>query len=83
MTTVITDDEARIRIGANITSILHSKGLKQADLARLTEESTAQISRICGGKHLPNAALLCRISEALDVTMNQLMVEVGHLVGVS
>lgn len=79
---MITDDQARHRIGVNITAILQSKGLNQSDLARMTQESTAQISRLCGGKHLPNAALLCRIAEALDVTMNQLMVEVGHLVAV-
>lgn len=79
--TVITDEQARERIGANVTALLESHDISQAELARMTDESTAQISRLCQGKILPSAAFLCRIAEALDVTMNQLMVEAEHLVG--
>jgi len=79
---VITDEQARQRIAGNVSALLESKGMSQADLARKTKESTAQISRLCQGKILPSAAFLCRIAEALDVTMNQLMVEVDQLIGV-
>ena len=73
MSTVITNDEAKRRIGANVTRIMGERSVSQADLSRITEENEMTISRVVRGKHVPNSALLHRLSEALQVTTDELL----------
>lgn len=76
MCTVITNDEAKERIGANVTRFMGDRNMSQATLSRVTEESEMTISRVVRGKHVPNSALLHRLAEALQVTTDDLLAPV-------
>lgn len=76
MSTVITNDEAKDRIGANVSRYMGERKMSQATLSRITEENEMAISRIVRGKHVPNSALLHRIAEALQVTTDKLLAPV-------
>lgn len=77
MSTVITDDEARRNIAANIRRLLKQRGWSQGELARRSKESAMNVSRIINGVNLPNAALLARIGEALEVSADYLISNAG------
>lgn len=72
-TKVITDAQAKKNIAANITELLKERGLSQSELARATGEPRMTICRVSNGKHMPGAALLARISEALQVPIDYLV----------
>ena len=76
MSTVITNDEAKDRIGANVSRYMGERKMSQATLSRVTEENEMTISRVVRGKHVPNSALLHRLAEALQVTTDQLLAPV-------
>lgn len=76
MSTVITNDEAKDRIGANVSRYMAERKMSQATLSRVTEENEMTISRVVRGKHVPNSALLHRLAEALQVTTDQLLAPV-------
>lgn len=72
-TAVITDAEARVNIGDNIKALLKTKGWSQGELARQSNESAMNVSRIINGVNLPNAAILARLAEALEVSTDYLI----------
>jgi transcriptional regulator with XRE-family HTH domain len=73
MNTVLTDNEAKSAISANVKRLLGERGMSQAELARATEESTARLSQMIHGQKLPSAAFLARIAEALAVAADDLL----------
>ena len=73
MSTVITNDETKDRIGANVTRFMAERKMSQATLSRVTGESEMTISQVVRGKHVPNSAILHRIAEALQVKMDDLV----------
>ena len=73
MSTVVSNDEARENIAANITRLLDARGWNQQDLADATGESKMTISNIVRGNYLTNAGTVARIAEALDVTVDRLI----------
>ena len=75
MSTVITNDQAKVNIGANVSRILDQKEWSQSDLARATGENVMTISHLTRGARLPSAALLARVAEALGVTSESLLSE--------
>ncbi len=77
-TAVITDDEARYNIGHNIRALLKTKSWSQGELARKSGESAMNVSRIINGVHIPNAAILARLAEALEVSTDYLITKHGR-----
>lgn len=78
MSTVITDDEARKNISANLRRLLKQRGWSQGELARRSQESAMNVSRIINGVNLPNAAILARLGEALEVSADFLISHAGR-----
>ncbi len=72
---MVTDAEAISNIAANVVRILNDRNWSQRELARRTNETPMAISRICRGRYLPNAAIVARIAEAFDVSVDRLMNE--------
>lgn len=75
MSTVVTDAEAKRNIAANVSRLLGVRGWSQKQLASATGETNMIISRIVRGVHVPNAATLARIAEALDTSTDILLDE--------
>lgn len=73
MSTVLSDDDARINISANVNAAMETVGISQTELARRTKESDARISLVRRGVHIPSSALLARIAEALAVSTDWLL----------
>ena len=73
MATVISDDQAKKNIAANIRRLLAARGWTQTDLSEAAHENKMTISNVCTGKHVPGAGLLARIAEALDVSIDRLV----------
>ncbi|CAM1341650.1 helix-turn-helix domain-containing protein [Tenacibaculum aestuarii] len=63
------------KIGINIQNIREEKGLSQVDLASkmLGRFDTTNISRIESGRTNPTLFTLYRISEALEVSMEEIV----------
>lgn len=80
MSTVITNDEAKERIGVNVSRYMVEKNMSQAELSRITGESEMTISQIVRSKHVPNSAILHRIAEALQVKMDELVAPIQAMV---
>jgi transcriptional regulator with XRE-family HTH domain len=70
---VITNEQAKRNVAANVLWHLERLGWSQADLSEASGESVMQISRICRGVVLANAAALARIAEALGTSVDKLL----------
>ncbi|GAB5558150.1 MAG: hypothetical protein SchgKO_23630 [Schleiferiaceae bacterium] len=67
-------------IGKTIVAIRHEKGLKQKQLADILEIEDSSLRRIESGRTNPTAATLYRIAQALEVEVNELVLEYGKAV---
>lgn len=65
------DDAARV--GSAIRRLRRERKIKQLDLAHLVGMQPAQLCNTEKGKNLPSLRTLCRIGEALGVTVNDLV----------
>ena len=72
MSTVVTDDEAKLAISANVKRRMEELGLTQAQLARATGENEMRISSVVRAVHLPSGGFLARLAEALRVSIDVL-----------
>ena len=70
---VISKEEAKARISANVDRLCQERGLSWYRLSQLVGVSDQQIANICNGRHEPTASLLNRIAEALECSMDDLM----------
>lgn len=59
----------KVALGARIAEVRHAKGMKQVDLARAAHVTRGAIWLIEVGRNSPSPALLCRIGEALGVSL--------------
>jgi transcriptional regulator with XRE-family HTH domain len=73
MSTVLTDEEAKMYIAENVRRLLLLRGMNQSDLARKIGESEMRISLMVRGIKLPSAAFLARVAEALAVKIDELL----------
>lgn len=73
MSIVTTNDEAKEFIAARVREALALRDMNQKKLAQATKETEMTISNVVNGKHVPDAAILKRISEALRVTTDWLL----------
>lgn len=65
-------DEAK-RLGANLKKIRLSKGIKQAEVARILEVDRSFVSNIENGKTNPTLSTIANLAKALGVSSDQLL----------
>lgn len=75
MSTVLTDKQTLRNLSRNLRSLLESREMSQADLARASGEVEMQISRYVRGIQMPGAGVLSRLADALDVRADDLIRE--------
>ena len=73
MSTVLSDSEARRNISSNILRLLKERGISQAELARRAKEPAMNVSRVVKRINTPNAAMLARLAEVLEVSVDYLL----------
>lgn len=71
MSIVVSDDQALQYIAANVARLRGDRSY--SELAKLVDSYPANISKIEKGEHMPGAALLSRLAEALGVTSDDLL----------
>jgi transcriptional regulator with XRE-family HTH domain len=72
MSTVVSDDEAKLNIATNVKRRMGELGISQAELARVTGENEMRISSVVRAVHLPTAGFLARLAEALRCSIDDL-----------
>ena len=70
---MISDDQARQNIAANLQRIMGERGISQTRLASMTGQPIMTISRLVRGQNEPRIALVAQVAEALDVSMDRLV----------
>lgn len=70
---MISTEDAKANISANIRRILDTRGMTVYQLAKLTKEPQNSVYRVVRGDNEPGAVLLARIAEALDVSIDRLL----------
>lgn len=70
---MLTDDEVKANVAANVTRLLVKNGWSQRELARRTSDTTMAISRVCRAEHVAGSGILVRIAEAFDVSVDRLV----------
>ena len=61
------------RLAANIKKLRKEKGWAQAELAEKTDSTLSHINKIETGKYNPSMDALIKLSEAFEVTIDQLV----------
>jgi transcriptional regulator with XRE-family HTH domain len=69
----VTDDEARLRVAANVQQMLVAREMSGRALARLTGDTPVRINDVIRGEHVPNIGVLTRIAAALQTTVDYLV----------
>lgn len=67
---MITDNQAKDNIAANVKRLLAARDWDQKRLADETGESVMNISRVCRGENCARVGMMLRIAEALDTSVN-------------
>lgn len=67
----VSDEQTKLVIGDNLRR--YRGDISYSQIARMSEATPIQISRIERGLHMPGVGLLTRIAEALGVTANDLL----------
>ena len=70
---MLTVDDAKANISANLKRILKDRGMTVYDLVRRTGAPQNSVYRVVRGENEPGATLLAQIAEALDVSIERLM----------
>lgn len=73
MSVVLTDDQAKVFLAANLRRILAARKLSLRALGRLINETPMRLSNISRGAVIPDVACVSRIAEALDVSIEALL----------
>lgn len=74
-----TNKEYKIKVGENIRTWRELKGLKQVDLAKRIDISPEALSNIETGVSKPNIERLEDIADALEIEINQLLLNPQQL----
>ncbi|MDB5226901.1 MAG: transcriptional regulator [Bacteroidota bacterium] len=72
MTTLMTDEKLKIRLGKKIKELRESKGFTQLDIATICDFEKTSISRIEGGRTNVTLGTLNKLSKALNVDLKEL-----------
>ena len=68
-----TERSAAIRIGRRVRELRQAKGLTTYELAKRSRILRPNVSRIEGGKHVPNIDTLERLARGLSVSLSDLL----------
>lgn len=80
---MLTDDQARHFLAANISRILRERQMSLRALARATSETPMRLSNISRGVSIPDVACVSRIAEALSVSIDDLLRPVAETANVA
>ncbi len=69
---MVTNDQVKRYVAENLTRILNSRGMTQKALAKMAGEDEMTISRLCRRQVSPNVAVMVRIADALEVSVDKL-----------
>lgn len=69
----MTDNEVKQRVASNVQSLLVRRGMSQKLLAQKTGETPTRINDVVRGNHVPSIGVITRIAEALDTTVDWLL----------
>lgn len=72
---MITDDEIREHVAANVLRLIEEREWSQRDLAEKAGESPMNINRVCRGENVVRVGIVARIAEALGVNVDRLIAE--------
>ncbi len=72
---MITREDARHRIAANVSRLIAENGISQNELSRRSEVAHSRLSLLIRGELLPNPADLWNVAEALGTTLDGLMAD--------
>ena len=85
MQAVITDEQLRENLSANLAKVLKERDLTQSDLARIIQEDTENLQtarmrahRYVHGLVTPDPARLANLAESLAVTVDWLIAGTGR-----
>ena len=70
---MLTDDQAKVFLAANLRRILIARKLSLRALGRLINETPMRLSNISRGAVIPDVACVSRSAEALDVSIEALL----------
>jgi transcriptional regulator with XRE-family HTH domain len=73
MPEMLTDDQVKTNVAANLNRVLDERQITQKELAARTGDPPMTISNICNAKHVLGGGVLARICEALDIDMDRLV----------
>jgi len=73
MSAVLTDQQAKLFLAANLRRLIAARGLSLRALGRMIGESPMRLSNISRGAVIPDVACVSRIAEALDVSIEALL----------
>ena len=70
---MITDDEARENIAANLRRIMAARGMSQRELAEKTHRPVMTINRLYRGEYEPKVSLIANVAEVLGFSIETLL----------
>lgn len=70
---MLTDDQIKANMSANLRRLLGSRHWAQSDLAREADVKEMMVSLVIRGKSLPGIAIASRIAEALETSIDKLI----------
>jgi transcriptional regulator with XRE-family HTH domain len=79
MDNVITEEEARKNIVANLACITTSRGIKQRQIAEAVKRPVMTINRMFRGESLPTVALTACVAECLGYSVEELIGDPSHI----
>jgi transcriptional regulator with XRE-family HTH domain len=77
---VLTDEQTRQNIARNLQRILAARDISQRKLAEMTGEPVMNVSRAVRGENVVNVATIARIAEALDVSIDRLVLQPAEII---
>lgn len=72
---MITDEDVKGHLAANVLRLLEDRQWSQRELAKRAGESVMNISRVCRGENVVGTGIVARIAEAFDVSIDRLISE--------
>jgi len=70
---VLTDQQIKSHMAANLRRMLDSRGWSQSELHRRSGVNNMTISEVIRGETVPGIGVASRIADALDVTIDKLI----------
>ena len=67
------DNEVVRRIAWNLTAILEERDISRRDLAKMTGDSVANVSRVAKGSNAASIGTVARIAESLRIKVDKLL----------